>query len=113
MKNIGNQYEERAAQLLLKKGYRIYGRNIRINRREIDILAIDNVNQITVIVEVKYRGQYFPQLSHKQINNLIEMGCLLSDLDPNLPILWRIDLIIFLSNGREDEQVYHYENVHF
>lgn len=108
MKKIGNYYEEQAVQLLKNKGYAIYGRNIHINRREVDIIAIDSVNNITVIVEVKYRKQHFPKLSHKQIVNLVEVGCLLSTLDEKLPILWRIDLILFLNND-----VLYYENLHF
>lgn len=106
-KHIGNKYEAKAVDLLLQKGYYIYGQNIHINRREIDILAIDHSRNIAIIVEVKYRKLYFPNLSQKQINNLQEAGTLLYQLDASIPIFWRIDLIVFL-----DEKMFYYENLH-
>lgn len=56
MKNcrkVGNRMEERAAQELRRRGYRILERNFRCRSGEIDIIA--RQDGYLVFVEVKYR----------------------------------------------------------
>jgi Holliday junction resolvase-like predicted endonuclease len=106
-KLIGFQYEKKAQQFLLEKKYILHGTNLRLQHREIDILAIDTIKQETVIVEVKYREANFPHLSYKQQKNLLECGLLLDSISDSLPKLWRIDLIVFIK-----DKIYHYENIY-
>ena len=50
-KDTGNQGENRAADLLLSKGYKIIDRNWRTKSGEIDIIAMKD--EVLVFVEVK------------------------------------------------------------
>jgi putative endonuclease len=54
----GREGEEIAARYLLRRGYRIIERNIRLKRYEIDIVAFDLRRGITVFAEVKTRSTY-------------------------------------------------------
>lgn len=53
-RQIGAQYEARAAEYLERRGYRILSRNYRSRTGEIDIVARDG--EYLVFAEVKYRG---------------------------------------------------------
>lgn len=104
MKKIGKFYEDKAIEYLNKNYYLIIDRNIRINYREIDILCIKN--NITIIIEVKYRkNNIFPEISKKQKKNLTECGELLS-LKYQLPKFWQIDYICFFS-----KKMFHFKNI--
>lgn len=52
-RQTGMEYEQRAAQLLAERGYRIMERNFRCRQGEIDLIAEDG--EYLVFVEVKYR----------------------------------------------------------
>jgi putative endonuclease len=51
----GKQGEDMAARLLALHGYRVLGRNLRLGRAEVDILAHDPTQDELVLVEVKTR----------------------------------------------------------
>jgi putative endonuclease len=53
---VGKAGEDAAASYLEEAGYRILGRNIRLGKYEIDILAEDRLRQMLVFVEVKARS---------------------------------------------------------
>lgn len=53
-KQLGQAGEELAAQLLLRKGYRILARNLKTRYGEVDLLAADGL--VAVIVEVKTKS---------------------------------------------------------
>ncbi|MDD5041063.1 MAG: YraN family protein [Candidatus Peribacteraceae bacterium] len=55
--DTGLKGEEIAARYLLSIGYDIRGRNVRIGRDEIDILAHDPVDDVVVFAEVKTRSK--------------------------------------------------------
>ena len=56
-RQVGADYEERAAEYLMEKGYRIMARNFRAGKKgEIDIIARDKDGTL-VICECKYRTQ--------------------------------------------------------
>jgi putative endonuclease len=100
MKELGRFYEKKAIIYLMKNNYTIIDINIHINHREIDILCIKN--NITIIVEVKYRKKqynwnFFPHINAKQKKNLLESGEILYTIQKYywLPKLWRIDFIYF------------------
>jgi len=64
---VGKKGELLAEAFLRSHGYDIRGRNIRIGRDEIDILAFDPVDQVLVFAEVKTRStfheDYRPELN--------------------------------------------------
>ena len=57
--DIGKFGEDAAADFLRKNGYKIVGRNVRVSKNEIDIIAEDR-NYI-VFVEVKTRSCLYPE----------------------------------------------------
>lgn len=52
-KEVGNDYEQLAAEYLVKNGYKIIKRNYRLRSGEIDIIA--RKEDIISFIEVKYR----------------------------------------------------------
>ncbi len=52
---VGREGELLALKLLRLLGYRVLGRNIRVGRGEIDLLAFDPGDRVLVFVEVKAR----------------------------------------------------------
>src|SRR5688500_15201915 len=62
---LGVTGEELAAQLLLKKGYRILARNLKLKYGEIDIVALDG--QTLVVVEVKAKSSSLYGLSAEMV----------------------------------------------
>lgn len=63
--SLGRRGERAAARFLKRKGYRIIGRNVRLRRGEIDLIALAPDRRTIVIVEVKTRrdATISPQLS--------------------------------------------------
>lgn len=60
-RSLGQRGEDEAVRLLRRAGYRILGRNVRLNRCEIDVIA--RKGSTTVFVEVKTRqrgGEFDP-----------------------------------------------------
>lgn len=62
---LGRRGERAAARHLKAKGYRVVGRNVRLARGEVDLIALDPDGRTVVIVEVKTRrdGTIAPELS--------------------------------------------------
>lgn len=54
--DFGKEAEEFAVNYLVEKGYAVLERNWRSNKAEIDIIAIDTVENEIVIIEVKSRN---------------------------------------------------------
>ena len=54
---IGREGEEAAVQFLRSLGYVICGRNVRVGKDEVDILAHDPVDNALVFAEVKARSR--------------------------------------------------------
>ena len=69
--DTGLKGEEIATRYFVSIGYDIRGRNVRIGRDEIDIIAHDPVDDVLVFAEVKTRSK------------------LLEDFPPELGIDWR------------------------
>lgn len=51
---VGRRAEEAVADALLKQGYRVLERNVRVGHLEIDLLV--RRNDLVAVVEVRYRG---------------------------------------------------------
>ena len=54
---VGTEFETKACEYLMQKGYQIVERNYRNHFGEIDIIATDPTCSILIFCEVKYRGQ--------------------------------------------------------
>lgn len=67
----GQRGERIAAKYLQSLGYRILGKNIRINKDEIDIIAFDPTDHVYVFAEVKTRTAAS------------------EDFHPNMNVTWR------------------------
>lgn len=67
----GKDGETAAVRHLQSIGYRIEGRNIRIGKDEIDVVAFDPVDNVYVFVEVKSRS------------------AVSEDFHPNMNVTWR------------------------
>ncbi len=65
--HTGTEGERLAEQFLIRQGYEIRGRNLRLHHDEIDLLAFDPKDECLVFVEVKTRTKedenYPPQLN--------------------------------------------------
>lgn len=57
---VGRHGEDLVTQYLMERGYIIHGRNVRLGRYEIDIVAEDTVERMMVFVEVKTRRAAHP-----------------------------------------------------
>lgn len=98
----GKMAEDRAAEFLKNKGYKILARNIRLKKIEIDIVCTKE-NQI-VIVEVKFRTtKNFFGLKKKQIENIKDYICMIY---PNDDV--RFDIILVTK-----EAIEHFEGCYF
>lgn len=69
-KEVGDAGEELAAKYLLRQGYDIRERNLRLHRDEIDIVAFDPKDAVLVFVEVKTRSKagadFYPEMDVHQ-----------------------------------------------
>lgn len=54
---IGTRYEEKAADYLVEKGFRILEKNVNYRWGEIDLVAIDPFKNELVFVEVRFRSE--------------------------------------------------------
>lgn len=93
-KSTGNLGEDKAAEYLASKGYRILERNLRLHLGEIDILAEDK--KTLVIVEVKtVRGSMFglaqDLVRYKKQNKLRNLALALEQQYPGRNI--RVDVV--------------------
>ncbi len=95
-----NKWEIQAKEYLEGIGYIFLGNNIRVGRREIDLLMQDE--DIKVVIEVKKRNNpSFYDISYKQRNNFKEFISIYF----NEPI--RFDLILISNND-----IYHQKHVY-
>lgn len=109
-KEVGDEGEVLACQILRNKGYKILERNYRSRFGEIDIIA--EIGKVIVMVEVKHRkdmGYGLPQEAVtisklRKIKKTAEFYLFEKDLNPD----WRIDVI---SINPETKDIEVFENV--
>lgn len=100
MKKRINKWEEQAQKYLENIGYIFIGNNLRVGRREIDLLMQDGEEK--VIIEVKKRNNpLFYNINKRQLINFQEFIMLYF----NEPV--RFDLILILNN-----KIFHEKHVH-
>lgn len=61
--DVGRQHESLAAEHLAAKGFVVVGRNVRVNRDEVDIVAWDGAVLVVVEVRSRRRGAMVDPLS--------------------------------------------------
>jgi putative endonuclease len=110
-KSTGNEGEEIAADYLLKRGYKVIERNLRLSFGEIDILA--EKDKKIIIVEVKtVRGSGFglaqDLVRFKKQQKLKLLGRAMEQKYPKATI--RIDVIGVDYSDRENPVIEHIEN---
>jgi putative endonuclease len=103
-KQIGDEGEELAAELLKEKGYEILERNFRTRYGEIDIVAKEK--ECLVFVEVKTKasdrfGSPGEMINYKKQQKIKNMG-LAYVTENNIKTPWRIDAVLV-----EGEQMEH------
>lgn len=114
-KELAKRGEDLAVKILTEEGYKIIERNYRFSHGEIDIIAIDPKDKITVFVEVKSRQNLeygepeyaITKNKQKQIRKLAELYLYdkgLTELD------CRFDVFAILFDDLNNPQVNHYEN---
>ncbi|MCB9247989.1 MAG: YraN family protein [Ignavibacteriales bacterium] len=112
-KETGDRGEKLAAELLIKKNYKIVEQNYRFGHGEIDIIAKDK--DVLVFVEVKTRKnlEFGPpefavtKNKHRQIRKIAEAYLYekkISDLD------CRIDVVAILLKKNLPPEINHIEN---
>jgi len=57
---IGAAGEAVATRYLQSIGYKLYQKNVRLNRDEIDIIAYDPIDKVIVFAEIKTRSKAHP-----------------------------------------------------
>ena len=65
-RELGRRGEEQAASYIEEQGYTIIGRNVRLGRYEIDIIAVEA--KVLVFIEVKTRRTYRYGLPCEAVN---------------------------------------------
>jgi putative endonuclease len=106
---IGFDAETAVADRLRTAGWTILGRNVRVGRAEIDILAVDPAGANVVAVEVRWRtrrdyGLPEETVSHAKLARLRAALLALRHLEPaslpvpHLPV--RVDIVAVEPGGR-------------
>jgi len=110
--DLGRWGEDKAAEYLESKGYRVVERNWRMGHRDLDIVALDD--STLVIVEVKTRRNDFfmePEqaVDRKKIRSLtIAANAFVKSHSLGLPI--RFDIISVIGESPSDCHINHIEN---
>lgn len=112
--------EDKACNFLQKKGFKIIERNFRKGYGEIDIIAIDSLNQeekTLVFIEVKTRksnsfGSPLEAITPWKLKSLIRTAQFYKLIHANLPDNMRIDAVsIILSSNNEVEDIELIKNI--
>jgi len=110
--DLGKWGEDKAAEYIERKGYKILERNWRIGHRDLDIVALDG--DTLAIVEVKTRRNALfmePEqaVDWKKIRSLtIAANTFVKTHHISVPI--RFDIITVMGTGNDDCQIKHIEN---
>lgn len=111
-RQIGNRFEERAAEYLIEKGYSVVARNVKRGSGEMDIICLDK-NEL-VIVEVKARsseehGSALEQVDEDKVNRLRDAANIyISEKSFRMPV--RFDIITFDMQKNQRYILRHYKN---
>lgn len=111
---IGADGEILAKQFLKKKGYQIFGQNLRASRwGEIDLVAIDGDQTVVVEVKTRHVDQLTDPLSsidQRKRLALQRSTHYIIKKYPELPTAMRIDVIL-VKYGQKSYHIEHYVNI--
>jgi len=123
-KELGNLGEDLACEYLVNNGYKIIGRNYRINFGEIDIICqkkrklFSRSDKTIHFVEVKSLGRQTSQFSPEQranwkkqnkVRRLAEIWLSKHKVSENAP--YQIDIIAVSFDELGEPEIKHFENV--
>lgn len=106
----GDAAEALVANRLAAAGWTILGRNVRVGRAELDVVAVDPAGSALVIVEVRWRSRRDYGLAEETLGRakwqrlrraafvLLEIGGLDGVPLPTVPL--RFDLVVVEPGGR-------------
>ncbi len=114
-KQIGDEGEELAAELLAAKGYEIIERNYRFGKGEIDIIAKSPDKKYLVFVEVKSRknlefGEPEYAITKNKMSQLRRIASAYIYENGNDDFDFRMDVVAILFQKNKKPLVEHYEN---
>lgn len=107
---LGDEAENEAALTLVRAGWRILGRNVRIGRSELDVVALDPAGPTLVVVEVRRRGRRDFGLAEESLDfrkrravrramAAIRESGRLPDGTPLPDVPWRFDIVAVEPDG--------------
>lgn len=114
-KKIGNRGEELAANLLVRKNFRIIEKNYRFGKGEIDIVCEDPENKSLVFVEVKSRtnlnfGDPIYALTKSKMGQLRKIADAYLYEKKIKNIDCRFDVVTILFKPKDKPEIKHYIN---
>jgi putative endonuclease len=97
---VGRAGEEFACAYVESLGYAVLGRNLRLGRNEIDILAMDG--DVLVVIEVKTRlsegfGLPEEQISSSKVRSLYQLASRISAIHGGATV--RVDVVAIRASG--------------
>lgn len=114
---MGALGEHTACEYILQKGYTIRATNLRVTNNEIDIIALDTINNELVFIEVKTRtnsnfGNPEVAVTNKKIQsmNFVAQKYIKSN-HCNLDYRFDIIAISYLGDKSQEPQIEHFENI--
>ncbi len=112
--NLGKWGEGVAKEYLVRKGYKFLKQNVRVGRGEIDLIF--GLGKILVIVEVKTKsgrnyGDPAEMVDNKKINQIEYLVSEMLKKKKKENMTWRMDVVGVIGDGRNVDEVMHYENV--
>lgn len=114
---IGQLGEDAAVAFLKRNGFLIITRNFRVRNGEVDIIAIENKKEKTLVfIEVKTRtsGQFGTPgeaITYFKLQALQRTAVYYKQLHPRLPDMLRIDAIEIFLSGETITDIRHVKNI--
>ncbi|GIK83765.1 MAG: UPF0102 protein [Patescibacteria group bacterium] len=115
--SLGLRGETIACEYLQQHNFQILDRNSRVNNNEIDIIALDQVKNEIVFIEVKTRksslfGTPALAVSNKKLRSMVLVARnYLRQYHCNLDYRFDIIAICYLGNTQSKPQIEHFENI--
>lgn len=109
----GKQGEDIACQYLIQQGYQILFRNWRLEKAEIDIIALENTELVFVEVRFRTHAEDIPELSisDKKIELLCNAASYFADIHTDLNYYTTRFDVIGIHVQKNTPYINHYKDV--
>ena len=110
---LGNWGERIAANFLSEKKWKILEKNLRLQRGEIDIVAMDGKELVVVEVRTRTLGRILPPeatVGHQKLRKLVRSGEEYV-MKNNWQGPWRIDLVAITINNDNSWDIEHFTDI--